>query len=388
MSTQQETEQVLRNLERRRREAARKRRRTKRILIAVCVIIGILLLLFGIAYGVFHHYYSMMNIDRDNTIPSVLGTIDPDDDVDPNATNSDEDTIKEIENNIQGNVGKNDIVFDGDVYNLLLIGTDARDLENERGRSDSMIIFSVNKKLKTITMTSVMRDIYLHIPEAGNNRVNAAYAYGGAPLLVSTLEENFGIHIDNYMIANFAVFKDIVDVVGGVDIEISQAEIDVMNGYIEEYNQKISGESLDTDKLSYSDAGMAHLNGKQALSYCRVRYVGNGDFDRTGRQREVMDKIISKCKTLSVSELNELAETVLPWLTTDLSASNALSLAFSAISNGYYNYDLQSLRLPADNTWYDAMISGMSVLSIDFDENRDLFFETVYGKSYAELSAE
>ena len=133
-----------------------------------------------------------------------------------------------------------------------------------------------------------------------------------------------------------------------------------------------SADDIETAKAVAASLGIPHT----VLDLCHLF------------QREVMDKIISKCKTLSVSELNELAETVLPWLTTDLSASNALSLAFSAISNGYYNYDLQSLRLPADNTWYDAMISGMSVLSIDFDENRDLFFETVYGKSYAELSAE
>ena len=177
-----------------------------------------------------------------------------------------------------------------------------------------------------------------------------------------------------------------MDLVGGVDLDVSASEIEVMNDYIEEYNEVISYEPLDTDKMDYSDAGYTHLNGKQALSYCRVRYVGDGDFDRTGRQREVMDLILQKCKTMSVSELSKMAETVLPWLTTDLSASDALSLASAAILNGYYKYDVQSIRIPDDDTWDGIMVDGMSVLSIDFDANRDLFFETVYGKRYEDLA--
>lgn len=384
MSTKKETEEVMRRMEARRRAAEKKRRRTKRTLIIVGVVLAVLLILVGMVYGIFHHYYNLMHHDNGTTNPSILSTISPDDDVDPTATNSDKDAIDKAHDNINKGQAA-DIVFHDNVYNLLLIGTDARDLENERGRSDSMIVLSINKATKKITMTSVMRDTYLHIPEVGYNRVNAAYSYGGAPLLVQTLEENFGFKIDNYMIANFGVFKEIVDVVGGVDLDVSASEIEVMNRYIREYNRVISYEDEDTDVMDYSDAGYTHLNGKQALAYCRVRYVGNGDFDRTGRQREVVDLIIQKCKSMSVSDLNKLAETVLPWLTTDLSATGALSLASAAILNGYYKYDIQSIRIPGDETWDGIMVDGMSVLSIDFDANRDLFFETVYGKSYGDM---
>ena len=385
MSTRKETEEVMRRMEARRRAAEKKRRRTKRVLITIGVVLAVLLILVGMVYGIFRHYYDMMHHDNTETSPSILSTIAPDDDVDPTATNSDKNAINNAKDNIKNNQAA-DIVFHNNVYNLLLIGTDARDLENERGRSDAMIVFSVNKSTKMITMTSVMRDTYLHIPEVGYNRVNAAYSYGGAPLLVQTLEENFGFKIDNYVVTNFGVFKEIVDLVGGVDLDVSASEIEVMNDYIEEYNEVISYEPLDTDKMDYSDAGYTHLNGKQALSYCRVRYVGDGDFDRTGRQREVMDLILQKCKTMSVSELSKMAETVLPWLTTDLSASDALSLASAAILNGYYKYDVQSIRIPDDDTWDGIMVDGMSVLSIDFDANRDLFFETVYGKRYEDLA--
>lgn len=385
MSTKQETDEIMRRMAARHLAAQRKRRRTKRIITIVCIVLAVILILVGMVYGIFRHYYDMMHHDNGATAPSILSTIAPDDDVDPTATNSDKNTIDHAKDNIRNNqVG--DIVFHDNVYNLLLIGTDARDLESERGRSDAMIVLSVNKSTKKITMTSIMRDTYLHIPEVGYNRVNAAYSYGGAPLLVQTLEENFGFRIDNYVVANFGVFKEIVDQVGGVDLDISASEIDVMNMYIDEYNSVISGEPLDTDKMDLSDAGYVHLNGKQALSYCRIRYVGNGDFDRTGRQREVMDLILQKCKSMSISELNKLAETVLPWLTTDLSASDALSLASAAILKGYYKYDIQSIRIPNDETWDGIMVDGMSVLSIDFDANRDLFFETVYGKSYEDLA--
>lgn len=384
MSTQKETEEILRRMEARRQAAAKKRRRTKRALTIVGIVLAVILILVGMVYGIFRRYYNMMHHDSGETNPSILSTIDPDDDVDPTATNSDKNAINKAQSNIKDNQ-VTDIVFHNDVYNLLLIGTDARDLENERGRSDAMIILSVNKSTKQITMTSVMRDTYLHIPEVGYNRINAAYSYGGAPLLVQTLEENFGMKIDNYMVANFNVFKEVVDVVGGIDLDVSASEIDVMNGYIDEYNRVISYEDPSTDLMDYSDAGYTHLNGKQALAYCRVRYVGNGDFDRTGRQREVMGLIFEKCKSMSVSELNKLAETVLPWLTTDLSASDALSLASAAVLNGYYKYNVESIRIPADETWDGIMVDGMSVLSIDFDTNRDLFFQTVYGKSYDEM---
>ena len=233
MSTKKETEEVMRRMEARRRAAVKKRRRTKRTLIIVGVVLAVLLILVGMVYGIFHHYYNLMHHDNGTTNPSILSTISPDDDVDPTATNSDKDAIDKAQDNINKGQAA-DIVFHDNVYNLLLIGTDARDLENERGRSDSMIVLSINKATKKITMTSVMRDTYLHIPEVGYNRVNAAYSYGGAPLLVQTLEENFGFKIDNYMIANFGVFKEIVDVVGGVDLDVSASEIEVMNRYIRE----------------------------------------------------------------------------------------------------------------------------------------------------------
>lgn len=381
MSTKKETEEVMRSLQRR-KKAASKRHKQQRILIGVAIAVAAILALLGIIYCIFSRYYNMMNY-VDGT-DEVYDTIAKDDDYDPTATDSAADIIQDMENNIENNVGQNEIVFHDGVYNLLIIGTDSRDIRYDRGRSDSIIILSINENLKTITVTSVMRDTYLHIPGLGNNRINAAYSYGGASMLVDTIAENLSINIDNYVITNFTVFKDIIDLIGGVDIEISQAEIDVMNGYIREYNNKIDPSSNDDSYLSYYDAGMAHLNGKQALAYCRVRYVGNGDFDRTARQREVIEEMFKKCKKMSVSELDELAKTVLPWLTVDLTMTDAMTLAGKAITS-YMDYELQSSRLPADDTWYGAMIDGMSVLSIDFAANRDVFFQTVYGKTYEEL---
>jgi LCP family protein required for cell wall assembly len=280
---------------------------------------------------------------------------------------------------------EDNVYQDANTYNLLLIGVDSR--ENDmRGRSDSMIVVSVNRKTKTITLTSLMRDSFVYIPEVGYNRLNAAAAYGGAPLLIRTIEMNFNIHIDNYLITNFEVFTETVNTMGGVDMEISSAEAQYIN-------QRICGASVypgnDTGATSDAEAiaagylpasgGYVHMNGAQTLQYCRCRYIGNADYERTERQRKTLLVLAEKAKKLSLSEINSIATTLLPKMSTNLSQGDCLSLLFNAVTS-YKNYDIQTLRLPADGTMTGVYVWGMAVLSLDFEKNIDLFFSEVYNR--------
>ena len=177
------------------------------------------------------------------------------------------------------------------VTNILLIGNDSRE-NGEDGRSDAMILLSISNKTKKIYMTSLLRDMYVEIPGHKDNRLNAAYSYGGAELLMETIEQNFDIHISRYVLVNFEAFANLVDAVGGVDLELTGKEVEYVNGYLVEYNILL-GRPEGTDYFDDLSGGMVHLNGPQALAYCRNRYIGT-DFGRTERQRKVLTEVIHK----------------------------------------------------------------------------------------------
>ncbi len=354
----------------------KKRWTKKKIAITATLSVLCVLILFGGA--VLLYLWSKINLI--NTVPTdhsdyVVDSIEPEEeDLNNTKPNSDQSDIDKAEQAILDNYKDNEqeLVFSDDVYNILLIGNDARD-NSSRGRSDSMILVSINKSTKEIVLTSFMRDIYLAIPDKGSNRINAAYAYGGASLLVDTIQNNFGIRIDRYAQINFYNFIDIIDAVGGVEIAVSDAEVEVMNGYIHELNN-LRGDDYDDDILS--DGGTYNLNGKQALGYCRVRYVGNADFQRTQRQRDVMLKVIEKAKGMSVTELNNFLNMILPEITTNMSEGEIFSLALKSVT--YFGYDMEQLRIPTDDAFSYLTIDGMSVLGVDFDSSRKSLLQTIY----------
>ena len=269
--------------------------------------------------------------------------------------------------------GMEDVLFDENVMNILLIGYDSRDADS-RGRSDTNILVSINQETKEITMTSIMRDCYVSIPGYGNNRINAAYAFGGGSLLIETIEKNFQISVNNYVAVNFYAFMDIIDLIGGIEIEVSDAEAEVMNRYIRELN-RLEGSEEAKDQLN--QGGTLHLNGKQTLAYTRVRYVGNADFDRTERQRTVLEKVFEKAKQMDLLELNDLLNCLLPEVSTDMSEKEVLFLLLKGPA--YLQYDLKSLRIPADGTYESLRINGMEVLGVDLEANRKLLEQEVYG---------
>ena len=261
------------------------------------------------------------------------------------------------------------------VKNILLIGNDSRSAD-ESGRSDAMILVSISSKTNSIHLTSLLRDIYVDIPGHDGNRLNAAYAYGGPELLMETLEENFDIEVNRYMLVNFQAFANLVDAVGGVDLELSNEEVQYVNGYLVEYNQ-LEGRPEGTDYLDTSLSGTIHLNGPQALAYCRNRYIGS-DFARTERQRKVVTAAIKNVPFALVTNGGELIEGVMSNVTTNLTKTELSGLMMQAPM--MLTYDMVSGSIPLEGTYSNANIRGMAVLEVDFEANKQYIQEEIYGK--------
>jgi LCP family protein required for cell wall assembly len=243
-----------------------------------------------------------------------------------------------------------------DFVNILLIGQDRRPNET-RQRSDTMIIVSYNVKLKTVKLISLMRDMYVQIPGYSDNRINAAFQFGGIDLLDMTILENFGVGIDGNFVVDFDGFTSVVDIVGGVDIEITDYDAEYMN-----------------NRFRYNiTTGLNHLNGEQALNYSRIRYVGNSDFERTERQRTVLNAIIDKILDLDTQERLKMIDVILPYLATDMSKTKILSYCLTVLQNGIT--DIDQYRIPANGAYSSAVIRGMMVLVPDLDKNSELLKE-------------
>ena len=186
-------------------------------------------------------------------------------------------------------------------------------------------------------MISLMRDLYVQIPGYSDNKLNAAYAFGGFELLDETIATNFGIAVDYNVEVNFKGFKDIVDTIGGLDLELNETEAEYMNSaeFVEDMGVKLDRNFT---------PGMNHLNGQEALCYARIRHVGNSDWERTDRQRKVIQTIYSHVREENWTKLLDIYSNVADDLTTDMNNTQIVSIAFSAYSMGLES--INSYRVP------------------------------------------
>ncbi len=261
------------------------------------------------------------------------------------------------------------------VINILLIGNDSRE-NSDDGRSDAMILVSVSSKTKAIYMTSLLRDMYVEIPGHEGNRLNAAYSFGGAELLMETIEKNLDISVNRYVLVNFEAFASLVDAVGGIELELSSEEIVYVNGYLVEYNM-LTGRPQGTDDMDTSQSGLVHLNGPQALAYSRNRYLGT-DFGRTERQRKVLTEVIKKLPMAALTNGGELMDGLLPNLTTNLTRNECFRL--SLMAGKLLTYDIVSDNIPQPNTYKPVTIRKMEVLEVDFETNIKYLRKKLYGE--------
>ena len=266
---------------------------------------------------------------------------------------------------VQWNNADIDVMRDKDVSNILLIGQDRREGQG-RQRSDSMIICSINKKSKKIILSSVMRDLYVPIPGYSDNRINAAYQFGGMPLLDQVMEESLGIHIDGNIEVDFEGFISAMTEVGNLDIELYQAEADHLN----------NGNGWNLKE------GVNSMTPEQVLAYSRIRYVGHSDWERTDRQRRVLTAAFNKVKDRGVTELLAMADRIFPNLTTDMSNTQILGYMYTVLTNNITQ--IESYRIPVEGTYTNETLwMGMEVLMPDLKANSEYLQDYIYGTETA-----
>lgn len=272
-------------------------------------------------------------------------------------------------------IGNDKHMSSKNVINVLLIGADSRKGTNS-GNTDVMMLLSLNKKTKQLKLISFLRDSYLYIEGKNNSyctKLNAAYSMGGPEILLKTIENNYKIDIDNYVIVNFESFKSIIDAMGGVTVDVQQYEAD--------YNYK-------KFKIELPVGESVTLNGEQALCFCRIRGCdSDGDVSRTRRQRQVIDSIISRVKEASISDLNKYIDILLPYVETGYSEGQILSLGIKAVTGGWANYKRSQLQMPPE----DCRISGsanMWIWVVDYQLAAHQLQTEIYGKSNITIEEE
>lgn len=257
------------------------------------------------------------------------------------------------------------LLTDAAVYNLLIVGVDSR-AGDYTGRSDAMMVLSVNPLSKKLVLTSLLRDSYVDIPGHGQERLNEAYNYGGTSLLKKTILQNYGVKIDGFVVVNFNDLIAFIDDIGGVEMTVTKKEVPVINKYTSDQNWELYGRKDNPDALPVK-GGTYRLNGMQALAYARVRYVGL-DFGRTERQRKVLTASVKQLLSLPVDKQVPIVAKYMLRVKTDLTVPEVLYLilVFATMDQ----YETSSLALPVDGSYQYKRINGKEVISVDLAANR------------------
>ena len=327
--------------------------------------IGLVLIALAVFIGIKIYLGRVPRIQEKETVPPSKETF-------VTSSEAGEDTIKPEE--VDWGKLYGDVMKDSDIKNILLIGNDGRPGETSGSRSDSMILCSINKKTGIITLVSFMRDMY--VPLAGDgysdNRINAAYTFGGADLLKRTIEKDFNISIDNCVEINFDGFIKAMTAVGDLEIELTEAEADYLNEMGNAMNKE---EGLPETEWDLKP-GKNMLKPEQALAYSRTRYVGRSDWERTDRQRRVLTAAFDRIMALGTSEQVDLVNSILPYIATDMTDMEILGYVYYVATEGIHMGE--SYRVPADKTYRNETINKMMVLVPDLTKNADLLTEWLY----------
>lgn len=242
-----------------------------------------------------------------------------------------------------------------DYRNIALFGVDSRDSDLGKGnRSDCIIIASINEKTKDVRLLSVYRDTYVQIEGHGLDKITHAYSYGEAPLAIKTLNTNLDLNITEFATVNFDLVAEAVDALGGVEITIEQSELKYINEYI-----KGTSENTGIESSNITKAGKQTLDGVQAVAYSRIRYTAGGDYKRTERMRDVLEAMLKKLKTKSISEINSLMDKILPKVYTNISSSSIIAmipdlLKYNVTQSIGWPYKTQGITL---DRWYGVPVT-------------------------------
>lgn len=251
------------------------------------------------------------------------------------------------------------VLQNSDMQNIALFGID--ETEGTAGRSDCIMILTIDNKHKKLKLSSIIRDSYVVIPtKEKKDKINHAYAFGGPQLALKTLNENFNLNLDKFVTVNFSSLPKIIDSIGGITLEITNDEIKYINNYIDSIN-KLN----DTTSPNITTSGIQKVDGTQALAYCRIRYTDGGDFERTQRHRIVLNQLFEKSKKLPLTFYPSLLDEILPILHTNLEKSEIISLTLDL--NSFRDETILQDRFPYDDDGNGKLISGIYYYVFDED---------------------
>lgn len=357
-----------------RREPPHKPKKNKGLGLRIFVLVLSLIMLL-VGSGLVYYYKVLDSMHFKSLDPSES----------PAATTVTTETTVSIAN------GGNTLLSSDNVLNILLFGQDTPASEEDHGRSDTTILLSIDNVNKKLKLTSFQRDTYVSVPGHGDNKINSAFTYGGERLSIDTIEANFGIKVDKYATVDFSSFRDVIEALGGVDIELTLEEIKYINAQIDVNDQTDVTSFLKFDPTK--EKQMVHLDGYQALWYARDRgeeslggnpeYSFSGDdWDRTSRQRNLIQTIIKSLReNASLTELVSIANKIGPLVTTNLKKGDITFLVSNMMT--YIKYDMEEISLPTEGKWgYGTTPDGQSVIVInDWDGVRKDIAKFIYEDS-------
>ena len=354
--------------------------------ISFCIVMGVVLVSGGLVYKLGHGLYSNINYVADEDIQTVetLPEIAEEETLSTEERTGvvvSADELDSIHSKMKNLVVET--VSTDDIYNVLLIGVDRRD-KSWNGNSDAMLLVSINKDKNKVSVTSLMRDTYVDIPGVGYKKLNAAYAYGAGPLLCETVTDTYKIDIDRYAAVDFFDLIGIIDLIGGVSLEISAREAEVANGYILDMCNLMGVDGW--DHQIPASGGFVRCDGVQAVAFARNRFVGNSDFERTERQRYVLSQIMAEVKQLSLAQMTEKMQGLMQYVTTNIPETEIWSMLAEVPE--ILEYEFEMTRVPYDNMYSVIYVNGQDMLVPDWEPTLEKMHNTIYGKTAGETAAE
>ena len=337
-------------------------RAKKALLITLCCVLAVVLTVLVIVTAVAGDLLGQ--IQRPSEMPT-LSQEEIEDILNGDSTTGTGPNISEDEIDFGGEL--TDVIDSQKLINIMLIGQDTR-ADNATRNSDAMILCTINKETKTLTMTSFLRDMYVQIPGYGGNKINACYPIGGMKLLDKCLEQNFGVKVDANVAVNFNGFMKLIDMVGGVKINLTADEANYLN-----YNGNWGVTGNDGWQLK---AGENNLTGSQALAYSRIRALGL-DFERTERQRKVITSLLEKAKSMNVMELYALAKEGVSMISTDMTDSEIWGYVTDLVPM-LTDLKIVNQRIPVDGSYYFSDVGRIGdCIVLNFDVNRKFLADTL-----------
>lgn len=356
----------------------------KVFLISLCVVFAIVIISGGVIYKLGQDMYSNINYVPDEETNKVEPIPEQVVEQMEEETVSDEerqgvkvttDELASIHDQMS-NIAARETVSDDDIYNVLLVGVD-RQNQNWNGNSDSMILVSINRKRNRVTMVSLMRDTYVDIPGVGYQKLNNAYARGAGQLLCETVTDTYKVQVDRYVAVDFWNLVDIIDLIGGVTLQISAAEAEVMNGYIDDMcNRQLHIDPA--EHLVPYEGGLLRCDGVQAVAYARNRMVGNSDYERTERQRYLLQQLLAEIRQMSLAQMTEKMQGILGYVTTNIPQTEVWSMLTEVPDMLQYTFETD--RIPYDNMYDVIYVDRQDMLVPYWDQTLAKLHEFIYGE--------